>query len=467
MMLTQRTFLIFFVWIVLAASYNFSLPLHPDEAYYWQWSRHLALSYYDGPPLMAYLIRIITMLVGSTAFGVKLTAVILTSIGVYFIYRLSCIIFNERIAHVALLITITSPLIQANYLASTLDPALFCFWSMTLYYFYIAILKNSIKYRYVTSISFGLTMLAKYPGVLLGVALFMYLLISKQYRKELKNIHWYLGIIIALLIFSPVLIWNWQHDFVGFIYQYNHGIAKEKIFQWELMMLFIVGQVGAANPLCFIGTFYFCLRYWKEIYQNEKLLFLATPFLVTFSFFFYEGLFKHSEVNWPACAYISSSILLAYYIVQHKKKILYGLILILNIVLAIVLRFPNLTPFLPNQAILIRPFFGYHELMEQANAAYHPGDIIISNSYQIASEAAFYLKGQPQSYILNDTREYQYWSQPIIQQIKEGKIKSALFIGPADTIDQVPLFTHKVLIKQLQYSNSWVQRTLSLYRVYL
>ncbi len=70
---------------LFGALYNIWLPVHPDEAYYWDWSRHLSLSYYDGPPLMAYLIRISTFLLGgATAFSVKLTSVLCATVGAFF-----------------------------------------------------------------------------------------------------------------------------------------------------------------------------------------------------------------------------------------------------------------------------------------------------------------------------------------------------------------------------------------------
>src|SRR5438046_10009583 len=36
---------------------NCPLDLAPDEAHYWDWSRHLDWSYYSKGPLVAYLIR--------------------------------------------------------------------------------------------------------------------------------------------------------------------------------------------------------------------------------------------------------------------------------------------------------------------------------------------------------------------------------------------------------------------------
>src|SRR5215213_10135897 len=48
---------VFAQW-ALAARLNLSF----DEAYYWLWSQHLQLSYYDHPPLVAWAIRLSTSL---------------------------------------------------------------------------------------------------------------------------------------------------------------------------------------------------------------------------------------------------------------------------------------------------------------------------------------------------------------------------------------------------------------------
>ena len=47
------------------------VPLVPDEAYYWEWSRHLAAGYFDHPPVIAWLIRAGTLIAGATPFGVR------------------------------------------------------------------------------------------------------------------------------------------------------------------------------------------------------------------------------------------------------------------------------------------------------------------------------------------------------------------------------------------------------------
>src|SRR5213593_4266027 len=45
------------------------LDLAPDEAHYWDWSRHLDWSYYSKGPLVAYLIRASCAVAGSWSQG--------------------------------------------------------------------------------------------------------------------------------------------------------------------------------------------------------------------------------------------------------------------------------------------------------------------------------------------------------------------------------------------------------------
>lgn len=466
MVISKRAFWTLFIVTLAIAIKNIYVPLHPDEAYYWEWSRHLALSYFDGPPLMAYIIHFFTKIFGNTVTGVKLSGVFCTSTGVFFVYRLARELFDKETAYVALILLLLSPIAQIFYIFTTLDPALFCFWSMTLYCFYMAIKNNSNKYRYLALISLSLTCLAKYTGILLGVELILYLLLSSTYRKEFKNIHWYLGAVIAVFVFSPVFIWNWQHDFIAFAYQYNHGVAQEKVFRLRPILSFIVVQMGVVNPLFFIGTFFFVGRYWKKIIYNEKLLYLTVPFLGTFFFFLYEGIFKRSHLNWPLCAYISASILLAYYIVHYRHKILYRCLNITNIGAIMVVHVLVITGLLAVHRDAWDSTF-----ISQLNAVYNVGDVVISDRYETASQSAFHLKNQPQAFILDDVdpHEYQFWRKLLLKNIQNGSVKSALYIGSSDNIARItPFFHHSKLIKQINYSPQMglSTYTMSLYRVW-
>ncbi|MEA3246785.1 MAG: hypothetical protein U9Q74_11580, partial [Gemmatimonadota bacterium] len=69
------------MWIVAAAllvrlALAAVVPLFPDEAYYWEWSRRLAAGYFDHPPAIAWLVRGGTAVFGDTPFGVRFLPVL-------------------------------------------------------------------------------------------------------------------------------------------------------------------------------------------------------------------------------------------------------------------------------------------------------------------------------------------------------------------------------------------------------
>ena len=44
------------------------VPLVPQEAYYWKYAKNLALSYFDHPPMTAYIIAFFTWIGGDHVF---------------------------------------------------------------------------------------------------------------------------------------------------------------------------------------------------------------------------------------------------------------------------------------------------------------------------------------------------------------------------------------------------------------
>ena len=71
--------LLFAVWMIVRWLFSIFRQLVPDEAYYWVWSRHLAMSYVDHPPMIAWLIRLGTQICGTNELGVRFMMTILTA----------------------------------------------------------------------------------------------------------------------------------------------------------------------------------------------------------------------------------------------------------------------------------------------------------------------------------------------------------------------------------------------------
>ena len=62
-------------------------PLAPDEAYYWVWSHDLQWGYLDAPPMVAWWIRVGTLIAGQGALGVRLLAPVSAALGSVLMYQ--------------------------------------------------------------------------------------------------------------------------------------------------------------------------------------------------------------------------------------------------------------------------------------------------------------------------------------------------------------------------------------------
>ncbi|HSZ33615.1 MAG TPA: glycosyltransferase family 39 protein, partial [Puia sp.] len=65
------------------------MGIMPQDAYYDFYAQHLALSYYDHPPLIAYLLRLFTSLFGKKVFVLKLADSTVTLLFLFAFYQLA------------------------------------------------------------------------------------------------------------------------------------------------------------------------------------------------------------------------------------------------------------------------------------------------------------------------------------------------------------------------------------------
>lgn len=107
-------------YLCLAAA----IPPADDELYYWCWSKTLQLSYYDHPPLSAYMIRVATELFGDSLFALRLPAVLSTLVVV------AAIGWLTRPRTILPLIAVT-PLFTFGSVLVTPDTPLLVFWCCT------------------------------------------------------------------------------------------------------------------------------------------------------------------------------------------------------------------------------------------------------------------------------------------------------------------------------------------------
>ena len=109
------------------------IPLDPDESYYWEWSRRLALGYYDHPPAIAYLIRAGTVIFGPTALGVRFVPILANLGGGLMMLLIARRLGGARAARNSALLVLSLPILAAWLLLATPDCPLFLTSGLALY----------------------------------------------------------------------------------------------------------------------------------------------------------------------------------------------------------------------------------------------------------------------------------------------------------------------------------------------
>lgn len=202
-----------------------------NEAYFVSLARHLQLSYYDHPPLALWLIWTTVKATGSESAFIVRTPFILMFIGTtWLVYRLATILFDKRVGAMSALLLNLSPVFTVGIGTMLLpdSPLMPCLVAGN-----ICIARvdrrsgsNRLLLWCMSGLWFGLAMLSKYTAVLVIAGLFVFALTSPQRRLWFREPGPYLAGAVAVLVFSPVLIWNWQNDWASFGFQGARAVAE-------------------------------------------------------------------------------------------------------------------------------------------------------------------------------------------------------------------------------------------------
>jgi len=233
------------------------LPLLPDEAYYWDWSRRLALGYFDHPFIAALVIHATTAIGGVTPAAARAGMVVFGLGTVVLAYRLATLLGGRLAGWLALIAAATCPLYALLSLYAAPDGPMLFLWAATVYAVTRAVMTNRGRYWYLAGLMWGLALLSKYVAILLAPSILLYLVLFQ--RGWLRRREPYLGSLIALLVFSPNLWWNARHDWVTISFQLGHGACQSAVSLVDRLgvtVIYALTQIGIVGPLLaiFLGV---------------------------------------------------------------------------------------------------------------------------------------------------------------------------------------------------------------------
>ena len=291
-----------FLRFVLAATAN----LAEDEAYYWLWSTHLASGYYDHPPMIAYWIRAGTAIFGQTEIGVRFLGLLSALAGSYLLFRTSLSLFRDRTAAWLCVFWMNATLLcSAAAIVATPDTPLAFFSTAVLFALAKLIETKRGAWWYAIGASLGLAFMSKYTAALLLPGLFLWMIASAEGRRWFFRPEPYIGAAIAMLIITPVVHWNYAHDWASFAKQAEHSIKDKPANAFVSVAEFFGGQAGLATPLiflfCLFGSGYALVRGFQR--GEARWLLLGSMTAPILAFFFLHAANQKIQPNWPGLAY--------------------------------------------------------------------------------------------------------------------------------------------------------------------
>jgi 4-amino-4-deoxy-L-arabinose transferase-like glycosyltransferase len=289
----------------LAAAWT---PLTFDEAYYWMWSKHLAFGYYDHPPMVALVIRLGTVIAGDTEFGVRVVSILLALPMSFAVYRTAEILFGgARIAATAAILLNVTLMAAVGTLIVTPDAPLLVASSFVLLFCAKVLETGRGAWWLAVGLAVGTAMLSKYTALFFGPAILIWLASVAEMRRWFVSPWPYLGGLVAAALFTPVILWNAEHQWVSLIKQI--GRARIEDFRPTFIAELIPTQVAFATPLVFIlgAMGLYALTTRRSGTSPSRALVNAMLWSIV-AYFGWHSLHARVEANWFAPVYPAFAI---------------------------------------------------------------------------------------------------------------------------------------------------------------
>jgi len=301
----------------------YPLDLAPDEALYWDYSRHPQISYYAKPPLTAYIIGVTTFFLGNTELGVRIGAVIMSAMTSLFLYYLTKYLLRDAtLALIAGILPLFMIGFQLLSVLMTIDTPLILFWLISMYFYAKAFIENRTKHWIYAGVFGASALLSKYTGILLPLLAFLFSAIYDREKIKEKGIYISTAIVFTGLL--PVLIWNMLNDWAGFKHLFTlAGILEtadtgRRGFTAERIPIYLGGQLLIIGPSLFPYVIYSWIKYAKS--DDKRIGFLIVFSVPVFLMFLLMSLYTKVEANWPAFGYAGAIPLVALFIRNSLNK---------------------------------------------------------------------------------------------------------------------------------------------------
>jgi hypothetical protein len=430
-------FLIF--WLTINVLQAYFTGLLGDEAYYFFYSRDLALGYYDHPPLIAVLIRL-----GCSIFnyelGVRFMFVMLSLGTIFIIHKLSEV-KNDLLFG---LMIFSFMIFQITGFLALPDSILLFFTAL----FFLVYKRYCATNNLQNALLLGVVMAGMFYGKYLGILIVFFTVLS-NYRLLARKSFW-VAVLATTVLFIPHLVWQYRNDFPSFYYHLLER-SHDEYFRWSNFGDFIVGQFGQTNPFLFIPILYFLILFKPLNDYDRALKFAAAGSLLLPFLFMIKG---RVEANWTMAGLIPL-FLIAYRMFENRPKIHRYLYITggLTVLIVIMIRIILIYNFLPEKyaRLVSLDTSGWKEVTKKISDLAEDRPVVFFGTYQNPSHYIFYTGKDAFSFNNALYRKNQYDLEGIEEQLQGREV---MLVFPKKSIAADDLEKYGIVLNDsIRYPN--------------
>ena len=281
--------------------YASTIDLRTDEAYYWTWSKENVLSFLDHPPMIAWLIRLSTAVFGDTNLGVRLPGILAMLVTQGLLADTVWRVTRDFRAVVVVVSMMEASLYFGLLMAkASPDVALIPFVTAMAWALVRLAESNDERWWLAAGTFAGLASLSKFTCVLLLPAVLAFMFVPRWRGRWLRSPYPWVAALIAFALFLPVLIWNMQHGWASFRFQFVRVVATHP---WSLRTLgeFIGLQFGLVGfvllPVILAAVAMTAVRGYRRL--DAVAILLSTAVILPLLYLMWKSLRLRIGDTWP------------------------------------------------------------------------------------------------------------------------------------------------------------------------
>lgn len=291
------------------------IELSEDEAYQWLWSKHLALSYYSKPPMIALAQFVGTTIWGDREIGVRFLSPVISAVLSLILLRFMRREVGAAAAFWTVLICSAAPLLAVGSTLMTVDPLLVLFWTAAMIVGWRAVQPDGTTRQWLAvGLLMGLGFLSKYTAAIQLACFALFFTLWPASRLHLRRSGPWLALALFALCTLPVVIWNAQH---GWITVQHVGENAKLDKPWEPTLAYFIefvgSEAGLMNPVFFVASVWAMFGFWRSRKEKPLQVYLFAMSAPVFLGYWLYSLHSRILPNWIAAAVVPMFCLMVAY----------------------------------------------------------------------------------------------------------------------------------------------------------